>query len=382
MRLQSINNGEKLVNNIMFFYILGIAISGWSFVMLFLNGGIRECIFLLSGLCAILTKIFEEKLGNMTKYVYACIPPIIGAITVAVCNTNDSDSYVCITHYYFVATLLLVPYYNLNLIRVSTIITLVVNAGMMIAFPAGYLKLHSLIGWIFTGIVYLVLFVACTFISNHTNVLFKIIEEKAVESKSYENQLEVMKESEYKVHALRHDMKHHLQGIYAMAQKEENQDVLRYLEQMQDSLVNPKEYVKTGNQKMDAILNYILARADQLNITVEQNVKVSKKIPVEAYELNILLGNLLENAIEAANESSEKYLSLHIVESKGILMIEIKNSYSGKLVTYGERLLSTKNGSRHGYGLINVKNIVDTHHGKMDISYDEKEFLVEITLYL
>lgn len=382
MRLQSIKNGEKLVNNIMFFYILGIAISGWSFVMLFLNGGIRECIFLLSGLCAILTKIFEEKLGNMTKYVYACIPPIIGAITVAVCNTNDSDSYVCITHYYFVATLLLVPYYNLNLIRVSTIITLVVNAGMMIAFPAGYLKLHSLIGWIFTGIVYLVLFVACTFISNHTNVLFKIIEEKAVESKSYENQLEVMKESEYKVHALRHDMKHHLQGIYAMAQKEENQDVLRYLEQMQDSLVNPKEYVKTGNQKMDAILNYILARADQLNITVEQNVKVSKKIPVEAYELNILLGNLLENAIEAANESSEKHLSLHIVESKGILMIEIKNSHSGKLVTYGERLLSTKNGSRHGYGLINVKNIVDTHHGKMDISYDEKDFLVEITLYL
>ncbi len=382
MQSQTIKNAEKKVNNIMFFYILGIAISGWAFVMIFLNGGIRECIFLLSGVCAIITKLFENKLGAAAKYIYACIPPVIGAITCAVCNTNDSGSYVCITHYYFVATLLLVPYYNLNLIRVSIIVTFVVNACMMIAFPEGFLKLHYLIGWIFTGIIYVVLYVACTFISNHTNTLFGVIEQKAKETKSYENQLEIMKESEYKVHALRHDMKHHLQGIYAMAQKEENQDVLRYLEQMQNSLVNPKEYVKTGNQKKDAILNYMLSRAEQQNITIEKHVKVSKKIAIEAYELNIILGNLLENALEAANESFEKYLYLRIVENKGILMLQIKNTHSGKLVTYGDRLLSTKKGEKHGYGLINVKNIVENHNGNMNVSYDEKEFQVEITLYL
>ncbi len=382
MQLQSIKHAEKLVNNIIFLYILGIAISGWSFVMIFLNGGIRECIFLLSGLFAILTKIFEKKLGGAAKYVYACIPPIIGAITCAVCNTNDSDSYVCITHYYFVATLLLVPYYNLNLIRVSILVTFIVNAGMMLVFPTGFLKLHSPIAWIFTGIIYVVLFAACTFISNHTNVLFKVIEEKAKESKSYENQLEVMQESEYKVHALRHDMKHHLQGIYVMAQKEENQDVLRYLEQMEQALINPKEYVKTGNEKMDAILNYMLSRAKQQNIKIKHKIKVSKKISLESYELNTILGNLLENAIEAANEASEKYLSLNVVESKGILMIHIKNSYSGKIVAYGERLLSTKNGTTHGYGLANVKKIVESHHGTMNITYNDKEFQVEVTLYL
>lgn len=382
MQLHSVKKAEKQVNNIIFAYILGIAISGWAFVMLFLNGGIRECIFPVSGLCAVITKLFEEKLGNATKYVYACIPPIIGAITAAVCNTNDSDSYVCLTHYYFVATLLLVPYYDLKLIQVSTMVTIVANAALMAAFPTGFLKLHSLICWIFTGIIYLVLFAACTFISNHTNVLFGVIAEKARESKSYENQLEVMKQSEYQVHALRHDMKHHLQGIYVMTQKEENQDVLRYLEQMQNSLVNPGEYVSTGNQKMDAILNYILAKAEQLNINVEQKVRVSKKIALEAYDLNTILGNLLENAIEAANESLERYLCLHIVESKGVLMILIKNSYSGKVITSGTRVISTKSGAKHGYGLVNVKNIVEKHQGIMNVSYDDKEFQVEITLYL
>ena len=74
----------------MLIYILGIAISGWSYVMIFLNGGIREYIFLLSGLCAILTKVFEKKLRGAAKYVYACIPPVIGAITCAVCSTSES----------------------------------------------------------------------------------------------------------------------------------------------------------------------------------------------------------------------------------------------------------------------------------------------------
>ena len=50
MQTQSENSEEKLINNILFIYILGVAISGFSFVMLFLNGGTRECIFLLSGL--------------------------------------------------------------------------------------------------------------------------------------------------------------------------------------------------------------------------------------------------------------------------------------------------------------------------------------------
>ena len=99
MKLQSIKNEEKLINNILFLYILGVAISGWAFVMIFLNGGLREAVFLLSGLSAIITKLLEKPLGSKAKYVYACIPPIVGAITAAVSCTNDSAGYVCLTHY-------------------------------------------------------------------------------------------------------------------------------------------------------------------------------------------------------------------------------------------------------------------------------------------
>ena len=221
---------ERLLNNILCTYIVGVAIFGWLAVMLFLNGGIRECIFPFSGVCAIITKLCEKKLGRATKYVYACIPPVIGAITNAVCSTPDSESYVSITHYYFVATLLLIPYYNSRLLKMNAIMTIVVNAAFMIIFPTGFLKLHPLIGWIYNGFFYIILYIACSFISKHSIFLFRVIEQEARSVKSFENQLEVMKESQDKFHALRHDMKHHLQGIYAMAQKEENQGVLHYLE--------------------------------------------------------------------------------------------------------------------------------------------------------
>jgi len=182
MQEQTIKDEENLINNILFIYILGVAIAGFSFVMLFLHGGTREFIFLLSGLSAIIVKLCEKPLGGAAKYVYACIPPIIGAITAAVCNTDTSDSYVCLTHYYFVATLLLVPYYSQKLVKVSAVVTIVANAGLMILFPAGFLKLHSPIAWIFTGIVYVILVAVCMFIIYRVTTLFHVVEEQGQES--------------------------------------------------------------------------------------------------------------------------------------------------------------------------------------------------------
>ncbi|MDE7418025.1 MAG: hypothetical protein K2N44_17270 [Lachnospiraceae bacterium] len=197
MQQQSMNSEERLINKILFIYILVVGISGWAFVMIFLNGGIRECVFLLSGLSAVITKLLEKNLGSKAKYVYACIPPIAGAITAAVSNTNDSAGYVCLTHYYFVATLLLVPYYEQKLLKTSYIVTVVVNVVMMVLFPAGFLKLHSVIGWIFTAIVYTILFVACCFISYRTSTLFGMVEKKENDLKNVLNEVQALSNDLY-----------------------------------------------------------------------------------------------------------------------------------------------------------------------------------------
>lgn len=198
----------------------------------------------------------------------------------------------------------------------------------------------------------------------------------------YENQLDIMKQSEQKVHALRHDMKHHMQKIYQMTQENQTQDIMKYLEKMQISLENPKEHVSTGDSDLDAILNYMLEKAEKAGLTVDLKLKVPGRIGMEAYEMNIILGNLLENAIDAAKNSSEKSLSLHIIVQKGVFVARVRNSYSGKIIKVKEHFISTKQGAEHGMGLGNVRNIVEAHQGLLQIDYDEKEFQVKAMVYL
>ena len=184
MQEKLIGNNEKVGNLVMFAYCASISVAGWAAVMLLLNGGLRECIFTLGVPIAIIIKVLERKLGSMEKYIYACVPPVLGAITNAVCCTTDSDSYVCITHYYMAATLLLVIYLDIKLLKVNAIVTVVANAIMMIISPAGYFKLHKPIGWVFILLFYVILFLGCVFIAHRKNVLFATVEEKGGEMKN------------------------------------------------------------------------------------------------------------------------------------------------------------------------------------------------------
>lgn len=95
------------------------------------------------------------------------------------------------------ATLLLVPYYEQKLLKTSYIVTVVVNVVMMVLFPAGFLKLHSVIGWIFTAIVYTILFVACCFISYRTSTLFGMVEKKETDLKNVLNEVQALSNDLY-----------------------------------------------------------------------------------------------------------------------------------------------------------------------------------------
>ncbi len=290
MQLESIKNEEKLVNNIMFLYVVGVAISGFAFVMLFLNGGIRECIFLLSGVCGIITKIFEKPLGSKAKYVYACIPPVIGAITAAVCNTDTSDSYVCLTHYYFVATLLLVPYYEQKVLRVSTIVTFVANASLMIIFPAGFLKLHGLIGWIFTGIVYVILFAGCSFITYRARTLFGVVEEKGKETET---------------------VLHHVQQAFDNIQESS------------DTIYSSMQEFEGNTEEIAASTQQISGSADEQINEVESSLSIFSK-----------LNEKIELSKESVSQTVETMRQLNEKNNEGIMAIEaLSNKFEENIRT-------------------------------------------------
>ena len=321
MQAQSISNEEKLINNILFVYILCVGISGFAFVMLFLNGGIRECIFLLSEIAVILTKVFEKKLGSTAKYVYACIPPVIGAITCAVCNTNTSDSYVCITHYYFVATLLLVPFYEQKIINVSAIVTIVTNLVMMLIFPAGFLKLHSIIGWIFIAIVYIVFFAACSFIAYRARVLLEVAEEKGKESEdilhNVQQAFDSLEESSAKIFASLQEFEGNteeiavsIQEIYnnADVQISEAEGSLSIFGKLNEKIVSSEQRVSQTVQTMDGLKrknNEGITAISELSKKFDENIKTTQIASEGVQELSHKSSSIIE-IIESIREITDQ----------------------------------------------------------------------------
>ncbi|MCM1493350.1 MAG: hypothetical protein NC180_09030 [Muribaculaceae bacterium] len=67
MQTRKAGNEEQLINTILFIYILGVGLAGFGFVMIFLHGGIRECIFLFSCVAAVITRLLEKRLGGVRK---------------------------------------------------------------------------------------------------------------------------------------------------------------------------------------------------------------------------------------------------------------------------------------------------------------------------
>lgn len=205
--------------------------------------------------------------------------------------------------------------------------------------------------------------------------------EKMVEV--YANQLDVMQESQEYIKKLRHDMKHHLIELSSMAQQDKNEDMVRYLKQMEKFMLNPAEKVSIGNKEIDGVLNYMLRQADELLDTVDLDIQIPKQLYSKNFNICVILGNLVDNAVREASKSDEKYLSVSVHTQKDILLILIENSYTGKITKRGNKLQSNQlNSTIHGIGLESVRQVVDSCGGDVKIEYTDKRFQVRVLLYL
>ena len=270
------------------------------------------------------------------------------------------------------------PYWNvLILIPVISIVILFIllmndlhNQIILVSVSAGILLINMLIFYLYNALMDI-------YIKLEENVLF----ERKLES--YANQLDVLMQSEEKISALRHDMKHHLNELLIMAKRnEDHHEITAYIQNMQMFMENKSEYSNSGNKEVDSILNYMLNKAQEVLEEVEYKINIPKEMEVRLFDLNVILGNLLENAIQAASHSSEKKLFLLMKFEKGMLFINVRNTYEGGLIKKGKDYLTTKEkAAQHGIGLKNVERVIHSYHGNIAISDTDNIFDVKIMLY-
>ncbi len=212
----------------------------------------------------------------------------------------------------------------------------------------------------------------------------------------YANQLDIILQNEDRVKRLRHDMKHHMNELKLLAIRNGDTFIQEYIDSMEGFIKNPKEIVSSGNTEIDSVLNYMLQRAKEELKDVEVDVRLPSDVS-HSFDINVILGNLLENAIEAAKRTQEKRLNVKIKLKQGVLRIEIENSFCKKLPAESNgsfflpeitdrgdtHCYTTKEDKEHhGIGLMNVKKMVEKYNGIMEACTKGSFFYVKLILYM
>ncbi|MDE7422859.1 MAG: chemotaxis protein [Lachnospiraceae bacterium] len=157
-----------------------IPIAACIFVILFLKGNVKDTSILLMPVAAILIRVFEKQLGTKAKYLYACMMPVFGAITMV---ADGEGRFAAMTHAYFLNTVMIIIFYDITLLKVTTGVTAIINLIALLIFQKAYFSLHNPIVWIFILIVYVLLAITVYLIITYTNSLYAKVKEKETETK-------------------------------------------------------------------------------------------------------------------------------------------------------------------------------------------------------
>lgn len=188
------------------------------------------------------------------------------------------------------------------------------------------------------------------------------------------------------IRRMKHEMKNHMTNIKGLARSGSYREMEQYIDRMDESMNVFEFTVKTGNAVTDVIVNDRLKAAEKQGISFQTAFFYPRSDGYHAYDIGIIVNNLLQNALEACGKmvEGEKYISLSGRQKKKFYLISVKNSFAGEVAFDEETKLpvSTK-GKEHslcGIGLSNVKREVDKYMGDLDIKVKKNEFSVTVLL--
>lgn len=175
-----------------------------------------------------------------------------------------------------------------------------------------------------------------------------------------------------------HDYKNNVLVLSQLAQNDDIEGIKKYLKKETDLIDRKIFCIHTGNSVIDVIINTKQHFAEAKGILFVVNAFLPEHGTILDLDLANILGNLLDNAIEASMEEQDPYIDVIIRQEKSFMLIKVTNKYCGELP--GNMRSSKKNKIFHGIGIESVKSTVEKYHGEFSIKKQDNEVVVQILL--
>lgn len=228
------------------------------------------------------------------------------------------------------------------------------------------------------------------FLADRTRSISETMEQKQIIEQLLSMQDVYYKELESQqkeIRSISHDMKSHLRYLNTILAQGQTERAQEYVKTIYQDVESAHSVVHCGNSVIDAILSNKLQGSEDFGIRLEFDLIIPPQLSVRDIDILILLGNLLDNAMEACKrleiEDGEKFIYVNARVQKGFLCIQVNNSYNG-LLNLVENSYATVKTEKHfcGIGLSNIERIVNKYHGKLNITHTETVFSVLALLAL
>ena len=185
--------------------------------------------------------------------------------------------------------------------------------------------------------------------------------------------------------AWRHDYHNHMQSIKALLEMQKMKELSDYLDNLEKDLDSIDIAIRTGNVGLDAILSSKVSIARKKNIEVNCTAKVPADLKISDVHLCAIVGNLMDNAIEACEKitagAAQKFIRVYIGLFKSQLYISVTNSTKESKRRRVSELVTSKLGE-HGFGLRRIDKIAEKYDGYVNRKNEPGVFATEVMLPL
>lgn len=215
-------------------------------------------------------------------------------------------------------------------------------------------------------------------------------------SSQYHSQIAAYKmlEEQYsRLERLRHDMKNHVIAMQGLLKNSEYEKMEGYLRDMEDSADLGFEGEATGNRVVDVLLYQKRQMAERKNIVWECDVRIPKNCCINEFDLCVLFGNILDNAVEACERQQHdetlsnlrcnprQFISIQAGAVKKCFLLEAKNSTDME-DKHETGFTDKENAKEHGIGLLNIRDVVRRYNGAMNIEVRDGIFTISVLVPL